>query len=291
MFKQVTSISILIILLFGICSISAAEEAPVRTPLWTFQTEGAVWSSPAVNNGVVYVGSDDFNLYAVDTQSGSLQWKFETGGIIRCRPAVVDGRVFFASDDGFLYTLDAKTGEQVWSVDIGNAVEPRLYPDAVSSNWDYQQSSPMVVDGTVYVGSTDGNVYALNAETGAVVWTFQTEGRIRTTPAVADGTLYAGSWDGHLYAIDIQSGTEKWQFDMAHKYIKINSSPIVADGVVFAGGRDQNMYGINASTGEKIWSFYYSKEWVESTPALAEGMIFVGSSMDYRLYALDTSDR
>jgi outer membrane protein assembly factor BamB len=115
--------------------------------LWSFQTGDAVLSSPAVANGVVYVGSYDHNLYALDAATGAKRWSFRTGSVVVSPPAVANGVVYVGSWDGNVYALDAATGAKRWSFRIGGGP---VY------------SSPTVANGVVYVGSSDGNVFALH---------------------------------------------------------------------------------------------------------------------------------
>ena len=108
--------------------------------VWKFKTGAAVRSSPAVSNGVVYVGSDDGYLYAVDVQSGQQRWAFKTGGKVRGSLAVAGGAVYFRSGDGILYAVDVQSGQRRW------AFAPSL-PVV---------SSPAVADGAVYVATSKG---------------------------------------------------------------------------------------------------------------------------------------
>lgn len=114
---------------------------------WEFQTDGKVRSSPALAEGVVYFGSWDHNVYALEFESGEEQWAFETGGRVESSPAVADGVAYVGSGDQHVYALDAESGEPLWAVRTGGAV----------------YSSPAVVNGSVFVGSDDGSVYALTA--------------------------------------------------------------------------------------------------------------------------------
>src|SRR5579863_783265 len=125
---------------------------------WSFSAVGEVCSSPAVVNGVVYVGSDDYNVYALNASTGAKLWSFATGYYIYSSPAVVDGVVYVGSFDHNLYALNASTGAKLWSYGTGGVV----------------YSAPAVANGVVYVGSEDGNMYALNAKTGAELWSFTT---------------------------------------------------------------------------------------------------------------------
>src|SRR5438445_516898 len=92
-----------------------------------------------------------------------------------------------------------------------------------------------VVNGKVYFGSGDGNVYALDAQTGVLLWKFATKDVVHSSPAVVDRTVYIGSWDSHLYAIDTETGQQRWTFksgddDVIHNQVGFQSSPAVVDG-------------------------------------------------------------
>jgi len=117
---------------------------------WAATTGRAITSSPAVANGVVYVGSEDFNLYAFNATSGNSLpgWPVSTGGFINSSPAVANGVVYIGSGDSNLYAFDAITGAFLWAATTGLFIE----------------SPPAVADGTVYVGSDDGNLYAYNLD-------------------------------------------------------------------------------------------------------------------------------
>ena len=154
---------------------------PPRTCLaqWVTTTGAAVRSSPVVANGVVYVGSDDAGLYALNATTGQVIWKTITGAAVRSSPAVASGVVYVGSDDKAVYALDAATGAVLWKTTTGAAV----------------RSSPAVANGVVYVGSDDAGLYALNATTGQVIWKTTTGASVRSSPAVSNGVVYVGSDD------------------------------------------------------------------------------------------------
>src|SRR4029079_6597885 len=118
---------------------------------WSYTTGDIVAPSPAVVNGMVYVGSDDNNVYALDASTGALVWTYSTGGDVESSPAVANGVVYVGSFDHKIYALDAATGALIWSFTTGHIVF----------------SPPAVANGVVYVGSFDDSVYALDAATGA----------------------------------------------------------------------------------------------------------------------------
>jgi len=128
------------------------------------------------------------------------------------------------------------------------------------------------------------------------MWRFKTAGRIRATPAIADGVVYVGSMDGHLYAVDAQSGTEKWKFKTAgNKYFplgEVQSSPAVGDGMVYFGSRDGALYAIDTAKGALRWKADQENfSWVISGPALYKGMVIVGTSDAQNIKAYDAKTR
>ena len=145
-------------------------------------------------------------------------------------------------------------------------------------------SSPAVTDGTVYVGSRDFKLYALDAATGAKRWEYKTGSWVESSPAIVNGVVYFGSNDGKLYALDAHSGEKLWDFKAKYP---IKSSPAVADGVVYFGAGDYYVYALDAVTGEKLWDFEAEGR-VNSSPVVANGIVYIGSGGDfcYALHAL-----
>ena len=277
------------------------SQAPQQLSLkWTFSTNGAIYSSPAVAGGVVYIGSSDGNLYAVDAATGKLRWKFDAHGQVRSSPAVVGGAVYVISLDGNLYAVDTATGKQRWafategehrSTKAGNL---GVFPptEAVPDAWDFYLSSPAVADGTVYFGSGDGHVYAVDAATGALKWKYKTGDVVHSSPAVSGGVVYAGSWDTYFYALDAATGALKWKFKTGddartHVMMGIPGSAAVASGTVYFGSRDANFYALNAQTGALKWTVPNDGSWVIASPAVADGVVYYTTSDSHRFQALD----
>jgi outer membrane protein assembly factor BamB len=92
----------------------------------------------------------------------------------------------------------------------------------------------------VYVGSADHDIYAVDAATGALVWTYVTRGPVLTSPAVANGVVFVSSEGGRLYALDASSGGRKWSY----YFTRLESSPAVADGMVYVGSYDLEAFGL-----------------------------------------------
>jgi outer membrane protein assembly factor BamB len=246
-----------------------ALNAASGSQIWSFGTGGSVFPSPAVVDGVVYVGSATGYMYALSAVDGSPLWSYCTGGAIFSSPAVVDGVVYFGSQDQNLYALNASDGSQVWSFATGGFID----------------TSPVVANGVVYFGSRDGYVYAVNAANGVQLWSFRAlhgnyGSYYYSTPAVANGVLYVGSYDSYIYALNATDGSVFWEFRTGGY---IFSSPVVAGSVVYVGSFDGAFYALNASKGGKIWSHQTGNQ-IRSSPAIVNGVAYIGSGDGY-LYA------
>jgi outer membrane protein assembly factor BamB len=267
---------------------------------WKFKTGGGVFSSPAIVGGVLYVGSTDHFFYAINLSDGSLKWKVETASSITSSPAVFNGTVYFSNHNGRFIALDAETGKLKWRFQTdgerryaathlhGSLPAGEIMPDP----FDFFLSSPTLWDGKVYFGSGDGNVYALDAATGALAWKFKTGDVVHASPAISDGTLYVGSWDSYFYALDAKTGTLKWRFKTGedpdiHNQVGIQSSAVVSDGVVYFGCRDANLYALDAKTGEKKWAFNNKGSWVIGTPIGKDGKLYFTTSDSGLFYGVD----
>jgi len=193
--------------------------------------------------------------------------------------------VYFTSDENRLYAVDAQSGKEIWRFEMGKPYLARL---PIPPSWDYQQSSPAVADGTVYVGSAGSNFFAVDAETGKEKWRVSVLMYVRSSPAVVDGVVYFGDWLGLFYALDAQTGKEKWSFNTMGAVVP---SPAIADGVVYIGSKYPCLYALDAQTGEEKWCFAYpgGAAWVESSAAVADGVVYVGSSDWLRVNAVDAA--
>jgi len=170
------------------------------------------------------------------------------------------------------YTTDggSLSNTILWSYTTGGGVE----------------SSPVVAAGYVYFGSVDHNVYCLNAQTGAKVWSYTTGSSASTTgageytPAVSGGYVYVGSLDQNVYCLNAQTGAKVWSYTTGGNVY----TPAVSGEYVYVGSSDHNLYCLNAQTGAKVWS-YTANSWV-FVPAVSGGFVYVGSA-DRNVYCLN----
>jgi outer membrane protein assembly factor BamB len=169
-------------------------------------------------------------------------------------------------------------------------------------------SSPAVEGGTVYFGSSDHHIYAVNSADGTLRWKYRTKGGVNSSPAVANGLVYAASRDGNFYALDTADGKVKWQFKtggerrftapgihgamprtemMPDPFDVFLSSPVISEGNIYFGSGDHHVYALDAKTGELKWKFSTGNV-VHASPAIANGVLYIGS-WDRNLYALEAA--
>jgi len=267
---------------------------------WQFQTHGPVISSPVVADGMVFFGSADHNLYAVDRETGAQKWKFSSGSRIASSPAVANQMVYFLSYDSNFYAVDETTGQLKWKFKTGgerrfaarhiHGAEPAA--ETMPDPFDFFLSSAAVWNGSIYFGSSDGNIYALDAATGNLKWKFKTGDVVHASPAIAGGTVFVGSWDSYFYAIDAATGKEKWRFKTGEDHdtynqVGIQSSAAIGDGMVYFGCRDSNFYALEQQTGAEKWKFNNKGSWVIASPAVREGKVYFATSDSGKFYAAD----
>jgi outer membrane protein assembly factor BamB len=249
---------------------STSDAPNTNNVLWSYTTSEVVYSSPAVVDSKLYIGSRNGVMYCLNASTGGLIWIYQTGfpGCFSS-PAVSEGKIYITSYNGNVYCLDANTGDYIWNYTTGSAV----------------YSSPAVADSRLYIGSFDNNVYCLDANTGGYIWSYTTGDQVYSSPAVADGKVYIGSHDDYVYCLDANTGGYIWSYTTGDE---VHSSPTVADGKVYIGSKDNNTYCLNANTGINIWS-YTTGSWVRSSPAVADGKVYIGSD-DFNVYCLDADN-
>jgi outer membrane protein assembly factor BamB len=287
------------------------------TVSWKVKTGGKIWSGAAVADGKVFVGSDDFKVYAFDAGTGTVKWTAKTNGRVRSSPAYDNGVVFVGSADRYLYAIDASTGAIKWKAGVDGSIlfAPTVMGGTVymaskkpgtlyaideatgavkwtaHPNYGNTWSSPAVVDSTVYMGWDDSKLYALDASTGATKWSAVLGGMVRSAPTVAGGVVYVGADDGLLYAVNATTGAISWSAPTAPSFTTpfVRSSPAVVGGLVYVTSAENtpmagHLYAFSSATGSLIWTGLLN-DYSESSPAVANGIVYVGA--EKQLYAFD----
>lgn len=235
----------------------ASNDATV-VPVWRFQCEEEVRSSPIVAGERLFIGSYDHNLYCLEARTGAFRWKYATGGGIPGTPSVYNQLVVIGSEDRVVYAIDAHTGRLEWSF----PTQGRL------------RSSPRVAYDHVFIGSDDGHVYAINALRGWLLWKTQVGSPVRSSAAVSEKTVIIGSEDAALYALDLLTGEIRWR---VRTNAGVVSSPALGRDRVVVGSLDWTVYGIDPASGWVVWRFR-TGDMVISSPAIVEERAYIGSA-------------
>ncbi len=268
---------------FDLGGASVARILPHTLPPYAYDYRS---SSPAVDDGVVYAGSADGHLFAVDAASGRQRWRFKTGAPIRSTPVVDGGTVYFGGWDHQVYAVTAGEGKEVWRFDTGGVV----------------QSSPALGDGRVYVGSRNPKVFALDRKDGRKIWEYIHESGswVESTAVYQGGTVYIGSSDALvLQAFDAASGELRWSYRTGGWSW---ATPAVAGDTVYIGAvsahpyypgvtLERGLHAVDRKTGARRWSLP-----TRALPGFVTGGVFsrvlvlddrvIFGALDHRVYAV-----
>ncbi len=203
-------------------------------------------SSPLLDHDRLFFGSQSGTVYALDARNGKVLWTYRAGGAVKASPTLSGGLLYFGDYSGHIQAVSEQTGRRIW---ISNSEGALL-----GSGTFY--STAAVVYGRVFLGNTDGRVYAYDASSGKLDWAVQTGAYVYASPAVTNApglgpTIYIGSYDGTFYAIDARSGHVSWTFN-AHGRIS-GSATIVGRTVYFADLGEHRTYGLGISTGRVLF--------------------------------------
>jgi len=280
-------------------------------PKWTFKTEDELRSSPSVYGGMVYIGSYDTNVWAIDLESGEFVWKRATEGGIASSPIVAEDHklVLFGSEDTTYQAVDYQNGRVNWThltndkirgtgrIAHGNVFfgsdDGKLYALAAGNGrerWEYDtgapiRSRPFVTNDRVIVGNEDGEIIALELS-GSRKWGFRARRAVSSSPYVdIENICYVGSFDNYLYALDAGNGFTMWKFRTNGPVV---SSPVVDGNFVYFGSADRYVYAVNTQTGRDKWRFETSKP-VVASPVVYNDAVYIGST-DGIFYCINAKD-
>jgi outer membrane protein assembly factor BamB len=239
--------------------------APGGKVEWAFKTGNRFSAGARVHEGIVYVPGGDGFLYALDARKGEVKWKYEAGESLATAPVLAGSLVLVVSESDTLFAVDAGTGKWVW----------QYRRDPPSGFTIHGVSAPLVRDGTVYAGFSDGYLVALDAQTGTAKWEKSLAGGATEfldvdTPPMMDeaGRLYAASYQGGLYALSAETGDVEWTSTVAGI-----TSLLVRGEIVFAVG-DGRVDAYLGETGRLVWSHSLGER-AGREPVLARGLLFI----------------
>jgi hypothetical protein len=240
------------------------------------------------------------------TSDPEIHFIFQGGANVPKIPILDENRLFFGCGEYF-YALDAETSNVIWrlhnpgkSWSIAHLSEDFLYVcsggklHALSSfdgseRWRFEVgkglSAPFSHHDKVFVGSEEGTLYALDAESASRLWTFNVVKSVSVAPGIWQDKIFAVSKDHCVYAIRMDDGECLWHFATDSK---IYGVPHVTDGVIYLTSADKKVYALFAASGQLIWSFTTGGE-IYTSPFEENGLLYV-SSRDRHLYVLQAED-
>ncbi|HZL49071.1 MAG TPA: PQQ-binding-like beta-propeller repeat protein [Solirubrobacteraceae bacterium] len=203
-------------------------------------------SSPLLDRGRLYFGSQDGTVYALDARNGHVAWTYHAGGAVKASPTLSGGVLYFGDYSGHAQAISEQSGRQLWVSGSEGAL--------LGSGTFY--STAAVVYGRVFLGNTDGRIYAYDASTGRLDWAVQTGAYVYASPAVTNApglgpTIYLGSYDGTFYALNARSGSIDWQYNAGGRIS--GSATIVGRTVYFSDLGQHRTYGLGISTGRMLF--------------------------------------
>lgn len=246
---------------------------------WRHDIGSEIYAGPTVVDDTLYVGTDSGSVYALEDDEE--QWSVEIittpEGRVTGAPAVVDGTVYLTtvnlSRENYepgTYALDAETGEELWFAPF----------DSPGGTF----ASPVISDNTVYLVDVDGNVLALDAETGADRWRVEGDRTVEYSVAVSDGAVFVPSDPFEAY--DAETGTELWTTEEMGQAI----APVLAGETLYVTDYDDTVYALSSDGGEIYWRYELVEphpgiRWFCSPPVVSGNVVYVKGPFGH-LYAL-----
>ena len=249
-------------------AISGPAFVPQGRIKWTFNSDGPIFSTPAVAEGRIYLATNDRRIVALDTETGGLLWEYRVTGPVNSSPAIAENLVYVGLRDGDILALNKSSGELEWTYDAGAGI----------------YSSAVVVDGALYIGSGDSNLYALDAATGKLRWKRETNSWVVSAPAVSQDIVAVGGLDGELYLVNANNGTLRFQFNTGGG---IGGAVTVVGDIAYAPSGRGDIYAIELKKRDIPYQKGLWKAWftfwvwgIAPEPPLPPGFVWVYRSRE-----------
>ena len=252
--------------------------------LWRHTSPTPIFSSPAVAGGRVYIGEgyhhdSDCHLRCLDARTGEQIWSFPTTSHVESTPFIHQGKLYFTAGADGVYCIDALEGEQIWHY-------PAVHADM----------SPVMHKDKVYFGTGYGDyrIYAVDAQTGAEVWSKQMPYSVWGSPSAEENRVFFGLGRGNfsesapipagkVVALDTETGDLLWEHEAEDAVL---TAIAIQNGYVTFGSRDGYVYSLQSTDGKLNWKTDLGGP-VVSSPAVTMDTIYAATKDGY-IYALST---
>jgi outer membrane protein assembly factor BamB len=210
-----------------------------KTDKWTFTAVGDLRGSPVLFNDLIYVGSEDKHVYAIDKYDGTLEWSLKLDDVIASSASVSAKVVIIGTEAGTVYGIHRTEGEEEWQADVGSSVS----------------TAACISGSTAMVGTYGGRLHGIDVDDGELLWTFPHPAEpaldpILTTPVTNSGLVYFGS-DG-LYCLEVRNGLKAWYHETGDT---VRGSPAIVESYLVFGSYDGLVRCLDKNTGRVVWRF------------------------------------
>lgn len=283
-------------------------------PSWSIETHGAFSSSPAVVDGVMYLGNNKGGMYAIDVKNGDVRWTYQVQNPIMSNPLVYKGLVIIGEGNAnsttyvprrqvqvgtgpnALIALDAKTGKLVWEVPLAGTGMP----------------TPVIVDGVLVHHNGSGGLIGVDPQTGRVLYRRTVKSiasMVGLLPVGGDMVVTTGLFPNRVFAVRASDGQTVWQYDLRDNDSGVGDCPPVTDGSRVFGDyiappnpNDEagvgvpgveRVYALDAKTGQLLWNIGLESDVVpprneSAIPLVVGNRLYVGSAVAPFMHAIDT---
>jgi outer membrane protein assembly factor BamB len=265
--------------------VSPFRHKPPFHKLWSVDGHNTLEFPPSVAYGHVYLAQQKGLFFAINAKSGKVRWRKSLNRCSASSPTIRDHVVYQAWMDfvncpqgrpganGYVIAWNADTGHRIWKFNTAPV-----------------ESSPLLVKNTLYFGTWDHRVYAVNAKNGHKRWSFEGDDQMNTSPAYWKGNIYFASNGGTVYAVNARTGKMRWS-TQSHASLSgrefFYASPAVAYGRVYIGNSDGTFYVYGAKTGKLRWARPLGT-YIYGGAAIYKRRVYVGT-YDGNFYALDAA--
>ena len=253
-------------------------------PVWSRALGAPIWSSPVARDGVLYVALSNGSVHALRTRDGETLWTWAGNVPLYGDPLVTRDALYTVSENSELIKLRRRDGHLLWTLPLQPVAPPDAAKPATDDTYNHRTPVPVLEKGVVFVGSGDGGFHAVDAASGKKLWRIDAGASVCAAAAVLGDRLFLGTFDGTIFALDRLTGAELWRVKTGGPVV---SAPFVLGDAVVVGSRDFILYALRTTDGRELWRQPFWGSWIESTPRLAGGTLFIGSSDLRHVRALD----
>src|SRR5215211_996544 len=256
---------------------------------WTFKAGHVLEFPPSIAYGRLYLAQQRGRFYAVHHRTGKIVWERRFNHCSASSPTIAYRVVYHAwmqplpcaryprNQRGLLVAMAARTGRIIWRFHAGPF-----------------ETSPLVIGRTLYVGSWDHHLYAINIATGKPRWSFAADGEVNSSAAYSSGKIYFGTDGGSVYALDARTGRQRWRASALSRFGRreyFYATPTIAYGRVFIGNADGTLYAFGASSGRLLWA-QRAGTYIYTAAAVWRRRVYVGTYDGYFMaFNAATGDR